>query len=457
MNQKQILLIVLTASLVLGIIYIVIIPPWQSPDEPTHFEYAKVLAQGAPPWAPQPSPDLQKTIIVSLDRHDYWRFVWEERPSPLPTTFRDAPFLFSAPTQIGKNPPLYYLFASLILRLSSTISVESELYRLRIISLIFSVLTVGVVWACAAEIFGRDSPICPAAAGITALIPQFMVIGTSVSPDPCVNFFGAGAIYLVLRFQRKGFTLSRILVLLLWHGIGVLINYKFLILIFALPLVALIHLCRHRRETASFRKLILWFGLLILTLLVLYSGTVWYFPGIARIFVVRVNILYSTLSSFLQGETYFPAGFWHWFNSELFKSFWLKYGWLKYELQPIYYLILKIITMGALAGVGLFLGRWILGFVKLAPRVREAILTLLLYAAVTLGSYYLFWGLKGSNTTTQARHLFLVMPAWAILFIFGWCQFFPNRFQKKVSIALTTGFGILNIIAIFHIISTYGN
>jgi len=455
MNYKLILLIVLSASLILGIVYIYIIPPWQSPDEPTHFEYAKVLAQGDPPWTPQPNPDLQKSIIVSLDRHDYWRFVWEERPSPLPATFRDAPFLFAAPTQIGKNPPLYYLFASLILRLSSTISVESELYRIRIISLLFSVLTVGVVWACAAEIFGRDSPICPAATGITALIPQFMVIGTSISPDPCVNLFGASAIYLVLRFQRRGFTLSRILFLLFWHGIGMLINYKFLILIFALPLVALIHFCRHRTETASFKKLILWSGLLISILLLVYSGVVWYFPGIARIFVVRVNVLYSTLSSFLQGETYFPVGHWHWFNSELFKSFWLKYGWLKYELQPIFYLILKIISLGALAGIALFLCRWILGFGKLGCRERKGVLTLLLYAAVTLGAYYLFWGLKGSNTTTQGRHLFLVMPAWTILFIFGWCQFFRFRFQKKVSIALTAGFGILNIIAIFHIISTY--
>jgi len=234
-----------------------------------------------------------------------------------------------------------------------------------------------------------------------------------------------------------------------------LINYKFLILIFALPLVALIHFCRHRTETASFKKLILWSGLLISILLLVYSGVVWYFPGIARIFVVRVNVLYSTLSSFLQGETYFPVGHWHWFNSELFKSFWLKYGWLKYELQPIFYLILKIISLGALAGIALFLCRWILGFGKLGCRERKGVLTLLLYAAVTLGAYYLFWGLKGSNTTTQGRHLFLVMPAWTILFIFGWCQFFRFRFQKKVSIALTAGFGILNIIAIFHIISTY--
>lgn len=283
-----------------------------------------------------------------------------------------------------------------------------------------------------------------------------MVIGTSVSPDPCVNFFGAGAIFLVLRFQKKGFTLSRILVLLIWHGIGLLINYKFLILLPVLPGVVIIHLCFHRHRIISIKKLILCSGVIVSMLLVTYSGLVWYFPEIARIFIVRVNILYSTLSSFVQGSTYFPVGFWHWFNSELFKSFWLKYGWLKYELPSIFYLILKFASLVALAGIGLFLGKWITRFDKLTSQAREGILTLLLYTAAALGSYYLFWGLKGTNTTTQGRHLFIVMPAWAILFIFGWCQFFPDRFQKRVSASLAAGFVVLNIIAIFHIISTYG-
>jgi len=455
MNYKLTLLIILTASLLLGIIYIYIIPPWQSPDEPTHLEYAEVLAEGAPPWAPQPRPDLQEKIIASLDRHDYWRYVWVEKPEPLPTTFRETPFLFAAATQIGKNPPFYYLLASWILRLSPSLSVEGELYRLRIISLIFSVLTVGVVWACAAEIFGSSSPICPAAAGITALLPQFMVIGTSVSPDPAVNLLGGVTIWLILRLQRRGFTLSRILILLLCYGIGLLVNYKFLILLPVLPGVVFIHLCFNPHRIISLKKLVLWSGGIGAILLLAYSGLVWYFPEIARIFVIRVNILYLTLSSFLKGNTLLPAGHWHWFNSELFKSFWLKYGWLKYELPSIFYLILQIASLAALAGIGIFVVRWITRFDKLTRRDREGVLTLLLYAVVALGSYYLFWGIKGANTTTQARHLFIVMPAWSILFIFGWCQYFPARFQKKVSIVIPAGFGILNVIAIFHIISTY--
>ncbi|MDP8275731.1 MAG: hypothetical protein RAO92_04950, partial [Candidatus Euphemobacter frigidus] len=87
---------------------------------------------------------------------------------------------------------------------------------------------------------------------------------------------------------------------------------------------------------------------------------------------------------------------------------------------------------------------------------RESILILILYAAVALGAYYLFWGLKGTDTTTQGRHLFIVMPAWAILFIFGWCRFFPARLEKGVSYSLLAGFVLLNVVSIlFYIIPTF--
>jgi hypothetical protein len=234
-----------------------------------------------------------------------------------------------------------------------------------------------------------------------------------------------------------------------------LINYKFLILLAALPGIMLIHLCRQQPRAFAFKKLILWSGVFIVILLMAYTGLVWYFPRIAQIFIIRINILYLTLTSCLQGKTYFPPGFWHWFHAELFKSFWLKYGWLKYELPLFVYLVLKIASLIALAGVGLFLGRWVLKKTKFSGTARGGIITLVFYAAVALGAYYLFWGLKGTNTTTQGRHLFIVMPAWAILFIFGWSRFFPSRYEKGVSNSLLASFAILNAISILCIIATY--
>ncbi|MDP8235540.1 MAG: DUF2142 domain-containing protein [Candidatus Erginobacter occultus] len=448
--------IVLSATAILGLATIVLIPPWQSPDEPTHFEYAKVLAQGEYPWSPRPDFQLQERIIVSLDRYDYWRYVGVERPLPLPKIFRKGPFLSIAPTQIGKNPPLYYFIASLILRLSPFRSLETELYLLRIFSLFFTILTVALVGGCAAEVFGRSSPLVPAAAAAAAFIPQFLVIGTSVSPDPAINFCGAAVIYLTLKFQKTGFSLSRTIIILLCFGLGLLANYKILILLVALPGVVIIHLLFHRGNDLSPGRAVGWAGGVFLSLLVGYLALAWYYPSIARLFTARLNILCSTLVSFLRGQTVFPPRYWSWFNNELFKSFWLKYGHLQFELPPAVYLMLKIFSLISLLGLGLFLVRWVSA--RKIPRCREGelVITLLVFAALALGAYYLFWGLKGANTTTQGRHLFLVMPAWAILITLGWSSLFPARWDRSVGYGLLAAFFLLAVVSIlFFILPTF--
>jgi len=440
-------LLVLSATAVLGLALVVIIPPWQSPDEPTHFEYVYVLSRGDPPWAPRPDPGLQGRIIVSLDRHGYWGYVGVDRPAVLPGTFREAPFLSAAPTQVGKNPPLYYFLASLVLRISPGRSLEAALYRLRLFSLFFSLLTVILVASCATEVFGRSSPLVPAAAA-AAFLPQFLVIGTSVSPDPAINFIGAGVIYLTIRFQKRGFTVPRVAALLLCLLLGLLVNYKALVLLAALPGVAAIRFLFHRGDALSPGRLAVRTASILLALLAGYSALVWYFPGVARVFIVRLNILCAVFADYLRGRTDFPPGYWPWFHSELFKSFWLKYGWLKFELPGAAYPALKAASAVSLLGVVIFLVKSAAGRGRDRPGRPEAVVTLLWLAGAALGAYYAFWGLKGASTTTQGRHLFVVLPAWAILFVLGWSSLFPARRVRLVGYGLAGAFFLLAVASI---------
>ncbi len=453
---RIILLLVLVSAAIFGLATILVIPPWQSPDEPTHFEYVKVLTLGEPPWSPRTCPEIQGEIIRSLDRYDYWRYVGVERPLPLPGIFPLTPFLSAAPAQIGKNPPLYYYSASLVLRFFPGRSLESELYRLRLLSLLFTLLTVVLVAGCAAEVFGRSSPLVPAAAALAAFLPQFLVIGTSVSPDPAINFAGAAAIYLILRFQKTGFTWRRTLTILLCLGLGTLANYKGLILLAALPGVAVIHLFFHRESRVSPARAAVWAGLIFLVLAAGYCSLVWYCPAIARVFIVRMKIFFSTIVRYLHGQTSFPPGYRAWFNHELFKSFWLKYGWLKFELPAAVYLVLKTAVLLSLVGIVLFFGRWATKRGRPRTREREAVITLLFFAALALAASYLFWGLRGIYVVGQGRHLFLVMPAWAVLFTLGWSSLLPARLEKLIGYGLTIGFFLLAAGSIlFFILPTF--
>lgn len=449
LTRKTLLISFFSLALLNGVLYLTLTPPWQAPDEPTHFEHVRILRDRPGYFSPRPDFALQREIIISLDDHNYWHYVGVEEPVSLPETFLEAPFLSAAPSQIGKNPPFYYLIAALVLKLFPGRTLEAELYCLRGLSLFFSLLTVWMVFTCARRIFPGDFLFSLTCAGFVAFLPQFMVIGTSVSPDPLINLLGAIAIYLVIRVHKTGLSRSGILLIGLLYLGGMMVSYKFLLLVPPLFTVWLIQLFFRGRKTFSWLRFFIWFFLIIIFLILGFSWLVWFFPEIARIFIFRINTFYSIISRYLLGKTFFPKGYWPWFNRELFKSFWLKFGWLKFELAPAFYLVLKIATGISLVGVLFLFVKWLFKKSELKPGQWESVLTLFIYAIFVLGGYYAFWGLKRASTTTQGRHLFLVMPAWSILFVLGWSGLFPARWRNGICICLLLGFIGLDIASLF--------
>ncbi|NPA90361.1 MAG: DUF2142 domain-containing protein [Chloroflexi bacterium] len=99
--------------------WVFLLPPWQGPDEPGHYEYAHLLAQlRHPPHRHDAQQDVQARIIRSLDRWDFWRLTGQPRPTPLPTSFDQHPFLRRSGTQLGNETPLYYVIPALFTRLT---------------------------------------------------------------------------------------------------------------------------------------------------------------------------------------------------------------------------------------------------------------------------------------------------------------------------------------------------
>ncbi len=129
----------------LALAWMVVIPPWQGPDEPGHYEYTQLLADlGRPPQRRDERPDLQAAIIRELDRQDFWRFTREPRPQPLPTRFAAHPFLRRSGSQLGDEPPYYYVLPALLTPLVPDMT--AHLLWARLYSLL---LGVGVVLAAA--------------------------------------------------------------------------------------------------------------------------------------------------------------------------------------------------------------------------------------------------------------------------------------------------------------------
>src|SRR5690349_24720950 len=72
-SARALLGLLLPLALLHGLLYLAIVPPWQHYDEPTHFEYARLIAL----WGRQPGineTDLttNREIADSMYRFRFW-------------------------------------------------------------------------------------------------------------------------------------------------------------------------------------------------------------------------------------------------------------------------------------------------------------------------------------------------------------------------------------------------
>lgn len=199
----------LLIALLNGMIYMLVIPPWQHYDEPNHFEFAWLLANR--PGMPKPGDyDLEMHRVVARSMIDHNFFKNMGYLPDLSST--------SQPAYIGgfsqlKDPPLYYLIASIPLRifkLTGPYSNTDGQYRaVQIVSLVFYLALILCAWGLVKEIAGPDSPLTWIVPACIALLPSLTSTMTSINDDvgaiTFFTFFLWGAVFIIKRgFSWKG-------------------------------------------------------------------------------------------------------------------------------------------------------------------------------------------------------------------------------------------------------------
>ena len=453
-NNKQtlILLLLILITAINGIIYIIIVPPWQSPDEPTHFEYVQLMADSNTiSGLVVPNFSLQEQIISSMDHYYFWKYLGWTSPKPLPVKFDDTLFLrvFRAQTQIGIKPPLYYFLASLLLRICPEHSIIFNLYLLRSFSLLLTIATVILIFFTARLIFPEDLYFPLATAAFAAFLPEFILIGTSVSLDPMANLMSALFIYLMIRLQYRGLKFHLLAVIVLVLISSAFVTYKCLTLIPIFILGICVYLFFSPEVQKNRVRIVLTISGLLFAGVIVYSFLVWSNPRIAQIFIFKASDLHSKFLRLLSGDLHFATYYYPWFHNEVFKSFWIKFGWAMYSVNPVYYLIIKVISIISLIGLVVFLIKMAIIKSYVSSSVRRAILTLIISSAIVLIVYYWYWGLGARQVTAQGRHLFVGLPAWAILFVLGLRELSPKKFRVPLYFLLLGCFILFNIVSIF--------
>jgi len=454
-KQGLLLILLICITIINGIIYIYIIPPWQSPDEPTHFEYAQCIIASEGLFSQvKPNFLLQEQIISSMDNNKFWMFLGWPRPQPLPTTFAATPFLrlVKAHTQIGRKPPLYYFLASLLLRLTPHHPIIFKFYVLRAFSLLLSIVTVSIVFFTAKLIFPEDDYFPLISAAFVAFLPEFILIGTSVSPDPLANLVSALFIFLMIKIQVRGF---RFHILILTYCIIILsafVTYKCLELIPIFMLGICVYYIFQTNKRIKWRRFIFASSALLLIFLFVFGFLVWIKPSLAALLITKIARFQTRTLHFLRGDLHLATYYYPWFHNEVFKSFWIKFGWAMYPVKPIYYFILKVVSIMAFTGLAIYIIKILTIRRYVSYAVKRSVLVLIISAVLVLIAYYCYWGIGSKMVTAQGRHLFIGLSAWAILFVLGLRELFPKKWRVPLYLSLLICFVLFNLISIFSYI-----
>jgi predicted membrane protein DUF2142 len=217
-----------------ALVWAVIVPPWQAPDEIQHFAYVQYLAEtGNPSVDPDATANyseeqqyamesgLTNTFRNSPRGRPPWRAA--DRQALEDRVRRDRPSRSNGGGAPSLNyTPEYYAMASIGYRLFNWGDVFNRLFGARLVSALLAGLTTLWVWLFARELFRREGFLPNTAALSVALLPQFGFIGGVANNDNLLIMFASLELYLLARSLRRGLTLRLALLIGLVLALGYL-------------------------------------------------------------------------------------------------------------------------------------------------------------------------------------------------------------------------------------------
>ncbi len=203
LTERRQLLAILVIALLQGLLFVWIVPPWQHYDEPTHFEYAWLIAQHR--RQPQPGDEsaaMRREVQASMATNGYFA----ANPSLIED---DASSISIGYTELG-HPPGYYMLAAIPIALFPQLDVTTQLYLARLVSVGLFLLTVAISWGVAREVVPPGNPLRWAVPLVAALLPTFADVMSSVNNDVGAVFAVSLFIWGALRLIVRGFSWRRL-------------------------------------------------------------------------------------------------------------------------------------------------------------------------------------------------------------------------------------------------------
>ncbi len=418
--------------LVHGLIYLSLVPPWQHYDEPTHFEYVRLIAErGRLLGRTDYSLAMRREIAASMVQFNFWA----------PGTHPDL--LSLEPPDIGLNqthhPPVYYVLAALPQLSVRSAPVEFQLYLARFVSVLLNLVVVVAAYLIAQRLFPGEPMVHLVTPTFIALIPAYTDLMSAVNNDAGAVALFSLLLFCVVVLIQDGLTPGRLLVSLGMAALGVWIKSTSAVGV-PVALVGMgLALARGRRT---------YYILGASLLLILAIGLGWSLWLSLLIKYVRfdLHVMWQSVLDWQHTAWVYPRE-----AEVLFKSFWARFGWNHIGLEPAWYKVLAVPTLLGLAGIVPFFFRrfvrWRRG--QLGDRVEGWQLWVLMAASAAA-----VWGItllrvhpvSGGSVSIwpAARYAYPAIIPTAVLLLAGWRTLAPASWWPRLALVGVTGLAVLD-------------
>jgi 4-amino-4-deoxy-L-arabinose transferase-like glycosyltransferase len=245
-------------ALVNAIVWSIVVPPFQVPDEITHFGYAQYLAQtGKPPPQTPGSTQFSDEEQTTLTHLGFFWVVGQPDQRPIGTAGEERALragLAAHPSRRGQGgassasnqPPLYYALEAIPYWLSPSHDILARLALMRLLSALLAAGTVLCVYLFLRELLPGTPWAWTVGALAVAFQPTFMFVAAGVHGDNLLFLASAATLLTLARAFRLGLTPRRGAAIGLAAVVGVLGKLTFLAFVPGIAIAVLLLLWRRR-------------------------------------------------------------------------------------------------------------------------------------------------------------------------------------------------------------------
>jgi hypothetical protein len=426
-DKSNTLPLLLALSLIHGLLYLVIIPPWQSPDEPYH-----LLSALLPGLAHDPTPGVtldrvESEMVSSLVEFDFWDMVVHVPAA----RGQEEVYRYLPPgpdfTEDSKPRSFVHYLLFIGLRPVAHQEIIFQLYWARLLSVLTNLAIVTVAYATARLLFGDDpfgSVMLPLS---IALLPEHSFILSGVSDGNPAELFASLAVYFWVWGSTRGWSWARIAGLGLFTILGVAAKPTALYIVPVLVIWGAIYCWRHM-------------------------------PGVTKLLFIPVVIAFAYGATLLSVGVRRHILFFQWAGGgsfqeqalqrqpilgralfETFRGFWADLGWGSLVVSDTWaYILLFFSLLAALGLLKRLLAPARAGSEGPGKRVIFFLGVYVLVDVSLVSAEFLVVGVS----LYDPRYLFgAIIPIMALLVI-GWRELFPSNWRRE-GLALLASFFFL--------------